>query len=204
MENPYETQKDYVAYGREKGYTTKEQWVDLDEMELYVEGYHLILCSVTFSTINSANVGFRLTTLPALREKTNNRIPVHFSTEPYNENFENLGTHSFHLVAYCRGAVKLQVLTSDNRGGAGYLGWIEINRMLNVNDNDVRNEIYSHKTICTMSAIPLCGAIEQKQKNVASQPIGRAAFMPVEEADDSKKPVPKNPDKKAISGGISP
>ena len=192
MENPYENKKDYVAYVGEKDYSA-DKWEDLDEMELYVEGYHLILCSVTISAFNSANVGFRLTTLPPMREKTDKRIPVHFSTEPHNRPpFENLTTWSFHVVAYCRGLVKLQVLISDAR--TGYQGFIWVNK---INNDPIgkKNNIYVHKTICTMSAIPLCGAIEQKNNTTAPQPIGRRAFIPRAE-EDIKKPVPKNPDKK--------
>ena len=201
MENPYETKKDYVAYsGENLPPQTVDKWLDLDEMELYVEGYHLILCSVTISAFNSANVGFRLSTLPPMREKTDKRIPVHFSTEPYNMSFENLTTWSFHVVAYCRGLVKLQVLMSDNRG-SGYEGFIWVNR-INGDDDPGNNNIFVHKTICTMSAIPLCGAIEQKNNTTPPQPIGRRAFMPRAE-EDIKKPVPKNPDKKPPTGGTS-
>ena len=191
MENPYETKKDYVAYSGEKnyGYNDPDKWLDLEEMDLCVEGYHLILCSVTISACNSANVGFRLSTLPPMREKTDKRIPVHFSTEPYNRPpYENLTTWSFHVVAYCRGLVKLQVLISDTRGG--HQSFIWVNRIHS--DNPGNNNIFVHKTICTMSAIPLCGAIEQKNNTTAPQPIGRRAFIPRVE-EDIKKPVPKNP-----------
>ena len=200
MENPYETKKDYVAYSGEKnyGYNDPDKWLDLEEMDLCVEGYHLIICSVTISAYNSANVGFRLSTLPPMREKTDKRIPVHFSTEPHNMSFENLTTWSFHVVAYCRGLVKLQVLISDAR--TGYQGFIWVNK---INNDPIgkKNNIYVHKTICTMSAIPLCGAIEEKN-NAAPQPIGRSAFIPRVE-EDIKKPVPKNPDKKPPTGGTS-
>ena len=202
MDNPYETKKDYVAYVGEKKYgynDYSEEWRDLDEMELYVEGYHLILCSVTISAYNSANVGFRLSTLPPMREKTDNRIPVHFSTEPHNISDENLTTWSFHVVAYCRGLVKLQVLISDSRGG--YKGFIWVNR-IHSDANPGNNNIFVHKTICTMSAIPLCGAIEEKNNTTAPQPIGRSAFIPRAE-EDIKKAVPKNPDKKPPTGSTS-
>ena len=194
MENPYESKKDYVAFTGEPSYDNigDDKWQDLKEMEVYVEGWHLILCSVTISAYNSANVGFRLTTLPPMREKTDKRIPVHFSTEPHNISNENLTTWSFHVVAYCRGLVKLQVLISDAR--TGYQGFIWVNK---INNDPIgkKNNIYVHKTICTMSAIPLCGAIEQKNNTTAPQPIGRRAFIPRVE-EDIKKPVPKNPDKK--------
>ena len=201
MENPYESKKDYVAYSGEKsyGYHYPDKWLDLEEMDLCVEGYHLILCSVTMSAFNSANVGFRLSTLPPMREKTDKRIPVHFSTEPHNMSVENLTTWSFHVVAYCRGLVKLQVLISDER--TGYPGYIWVNR-IHGNDDPGNNNIFVHKTICTMSAIPLCGAIEEKNNTTAPQPIGRSAFIPRVE-EDIKKPVPKNPDKKPPTGGTS-
>ena len=194
MENPYAVKKDYVTYVNENaGPQSTNKWVDIDDMELYVEGWHLILCSVAISGYNSANVGFRLTTLPPMREKTDNRIPVHFSTEPFRWSTENLTTWSFHMIAYCRGMVKLQVLMSD--GGSAFI-WI--NRI----NGAYINYAYAHKTICTMSAIPLCGAIEEKNNTTAPQPIGRRAFIPRVE-EDIKKPVPKNPDKKPPTGGTS-
>ena len=204
MENPYATQKDYAVYSdqRRYGYTWggNDKWLDMDELDLFVEGPHLIIGSITFSTANSGNVGFRLTNTCPLRQKDNNRIPVHFSVEPYNLNIvENLCTFSFHMAVYCRGEVKLQVLLGDARGKIK--SFIRVNMMMD--DEPKYNQAYNHKPICTLSAIPLLGIEEQKNNNaVAAKPIGRAAFMP-EEVDDLIKARPMNPDKNPISGGTS-
>ena len=88
------------------------------------------------------------------------------------------------MIAYCRGMVKLQVLISD--GGSAFI-WINT-----INGAHI-NYAYAHKTICTMSAIPLCGAIEEKNNTTAAKPIGRAAFMPRAEEDiDNQKDLPYN------------
>ena len=190
MDNPYAPQKDHATYLGEALFTL-DTWTDIADLELYVEGWHLILCSVTLSGFNGANAGFRLTTLPPMRKKTDNRMPVHFSIEPFRYSEENLGTWSFHLVAYCRGMVKLQIMLSD---GSGSFIWI--NKINGVNIN----RAFVHKTICTMSAIPLCGIEEQKNNTTGPQPIGRRAFI-LRVEEDIKKPVPKNPDKKPPTGG---
>ena len=99
---------------------------------------------------------------------------------------ENLCTFSFHVVADCRGAVKLQVITSDN-SDPKYKAFIRVNHMYND-----PNTAFNHKTICTLSAIPLCGAQKNKQPSAAPSKVPtRRSAMPVE----SVKTIPKNPDK---------
>ena len=101
------------------------------------------------------------------------------------------------MAVYCRGEVKLQVLLGDARGKIK--SFIRVNMMMD--DEPKYNQAYNHKTISTLSAIPLLGIEEQKNNNaVAAKPIGRRAFIPRVE-EDIKKPVSKNPDKKPPTGG---
>ena len=186
MENPYSTTQEVSYYLAEKEYFEKDEWMDIDGFFVDVEGYYIILCTVSINTGAGANVGFSLVDsgnqpIAPFRTTTNNRVPVHFSYEPSATSREDLTPVTFHLVAHCKGLVKLRLMSSDGitRLNGTYRGG---------------NKIYMHKPISVMSAIPLCGAIKQKNNTMAPQPIGRAASMPVEEED--KKPVPKNPDKK--------
>ena len=153
--NPYEVKKESAAYLGQKSYRTYGSWVDTDELDLYVEGPHLLIGSITFTVYNDAklgtDVGFRLT--DALREKTNKYIiPAQYSVKGSGSN-ENLCTFSFHLVHFCRGLVQLQVYTIRYN-----TNWIVMNWM-----GQNINQAPNHKTICTLSAIPLGGIEEQIQ-----------------------------------------
>lgn len=163
-------------------------------MELYVEGPHLIIGSITFAAYNKANVGFRLT--DTLREKTNARIPVQFSVENEWPSRENLCTFSFHVVADCRGSVKLQVITSDN--SSKHSAFINTNGMY----SGIKNQHYDHKTICTLSAIPLGEIEEQKYTPPPSTRQGRRAIG--DEAEQEAKVTPKHPDKSISTSSLKP
>lgn len=190
MENPYSTTQEVSYYLAEKEYFEKDEWMDIDGFFVDVEGYYIILCTVSINTGHGANVGFSLVDsgnqpIAPFRTTTNNRVPVHFSYEPCTVTPEDLTPVTFHLVAHCKGPVKLRLMSSD--GGTRLNGAF-------YNRKPALDKIFLHKPISVMSAIPLCGAIKQKNNTMAPQPIGRAASMPVEEED--KKPAPKHPGKK--------
>ena len=204
MENPYTTHKDYAYVSEDRDYSTKDQWQDVDGLSIDVEGYYLIICTLCINTGLNANVGFCLVDgsnrpLIPFRTSVNTRIPVHFSYEPCPFSGEDQTPVSFHMVAYCKGPVKLRLMTSDVQyvsDGPALHGRAGLNAVGSKN----LDKPWNHKSICTMSAIPLCSIEEQKNNTTGPQPIGRRAFIPRVE-EDIKKPVPKNPDKKPPTGG---
>ena len=156
MENPYRTYKDCVYYLDEKLYNKNSTWEDVEEFEVCVEGYHLIICTLTITTGYHCNIGFRLvdeSNQPLLpyRTKAGQREVVHFTYEPCTASTEDQTPMSFHMIAFCKNTVKLQCFMVT--------GAMKLNVSPVINSHD---RPWNHKSISTMSAIPLCGIEEQK------------------------------------------
>ncbi|MEN0016603.1 MAG: hypothetical protein AAF706_03240 [Bacteroidota bacterium] len=137
----------------------------------------MIIGTITVSTSNSCNLGLRIvdengTPLPPNREKKNDRHSAHFTVELSTTSRKNATSITFHLIANCQYA-KLQVCPGDSLGQQ-YTGVVFVNHTNT--GSDVPDAAWNHKTISTMSVIPLVPSYQGGDNTIFTYPqlrVGR-------------------------------